>query len=165
MGRPLKEQLNNPHSKAGKHCEGCYGSGWLTAQVDNPDILAVAGLDELADFLMNCGECELFDSDEDAAIAARKAGMEVSYHLVVAYTGAQLDFLGIEPIEDPKSWLIHQLGGYLEGIAETGEIPQLLGVSCDGDNTSASIIVDVLTPEGVRSLYLSTSGIKDVDDE
>ena len=167
MGIPLKEQLDNPHSKANKHCEGCYGSGWLTALVDNPDSLAGAGLDEPTDFLMRCGECqEAFASDEDAAVAARTAGMQVNEHLVVAYTEDQLTFLkDVKPIEDPELWLIHQLGGYLEGLHEMEEVPQLLSASCDGDNTSASIIVDVLTTEGVRSLYLSTAGIRDVSDD
>ena len=165
MGIPLKEQLDNQHPKAEKHCEGCYGSGWLTAQVDNPDILADAGLDEPASFLMKCDECEVYDSDEKAADAARSVGMEFNDHLVVTYTKNQLAFLAIEPIEDPKLLLTDLIGGYLEHLEKTELVPQILGVSCDGDNDSAEVIVDVLTPDGVRSLLISTAGIKDVSDD
>lgn len=160
MGTPLKEQLDNPHSKANRSHEGCYGSGWLTAQVDEPGRLAEAGLTAPADFVMRCDECEIYDSDEKAAHAARAAGMEVNEHLVVTYTDEQRGFLdNVKPIEDPKLWLIHQMGGWLEGLHEMGEHPQLLGVSCDGDNDSASIIVDIYTDEGMRELLISTSGI------
>jgi len=94
MGLPLQEQLLNPHIEADPDCEGCHGSGWLTVQVDHPAWLEEAGLDEPADFCMKCGECEVFDDDDEAREAAKAAGMNVSDYGVVHYTQKQYDFLG-----------------------------------------------------------------------
>jgi len=93
MGIPLREQEDNPHPDADKNCEGCWGSGWLTAMVDHPERLDEAGLDEPADFCMACDECNVFDSDEEAIEAARKAGMDISEYGVVRYTNAQRLYL------------------------------------------------------------------------
>ena len=167
MGIPLKEQLDNPHPKATKNCEGCWGAGWLTAQVDSLTRLDEAGLTEPASFLMRCDECEVFSNDVDAAVVARKAGMEVNEHLVVAYTEAQLEFLKVKPIERPKLWLIHWIASFLppEPSGETELPPQVLCVSVDGDHKSAEIIVDIYTDEGIKEFAIGTSGIRELEDE
>lgn len=91
MGIPLKEQLDNPHPQARKDCEGCWGSGWLTALVDNPSWLEDAGITKPADFCMSCSECEAM-TDEEAIQAARKAGMKVDDSGLVHYTPEQLAY-------------------------------------------------------------------------
>jgi hypothetical protein len=93
MGIPLKEQLENSHPQADMDCEGCYGSGWLTALVDASHILEDAGLSKPADFLMKCDECGVYECDEDAQQSAASAGMNVNEHGQVFYTEAQLEFL------------------------------------------------------------------------
>ena len=164
MGTPLREQLDHPHEDADRSCEGCYGSGWLTALVDNIFTLQEAGVSDPTDFVMKCGECDVFSDDDEAASAARESGMVISDNLVVVYTEAQKNFLkDVEPVDDPALFLIHQIGGYLESLK--GQVPQILDVSCDGDHKSAEIIVDVWTDEGLAQMVISTSGIRWLDDE
>ena len=79
MGTPPKEQLEHRHSAADPACEGCHGSGWLTALVDDPDTLANAGCQAPCDFVMACSECSVYDGDYAAIPAARRAGMTVAW--------------------------------------------------------------------------------------
>lgn len=85
MGRPLVQQINHPHPEADKTCEGCHGSGWLTALVDSEEVLRDARRRNPCDFVFKCDECEVYENDAQAANAAEKAGLKVDLHGAVKY--------------------------------------------------------------------------------
>ena len=85
MGEILRQQVRHLHPQADPDCEGCWGSGWLTAQVDNPAILEEAHENKPCDFVMKCDECDVFADDAEAIQAARAAGLIVNEHGVVTY--------------------------------------------------------------------------------
>lgn len=169
MGMPLKEQIDNPVVGAKRCCEGCYGSGWLTALVDDERRLDEAHVTgDSADFLMKCDECEVFDSDEQAAEAARKAGMTVSGHLVVKYTDEQREYLeNVGLVENPELFLLHYIASRLppEAVRDEELPPQIVSVSVDGDHKSAEIIFELLTTEGLRSYCVSSGTIREIEDD
>jgi hypothetical protein len=167
MGLPLKEQLDHPHADAKRSCVGCWGSGWLTALVDNPGILDDAGETKPVDFVMKCGECDCLSDDDEAASAAREAGMKINEHFVVQYTTDQIEFLGeVGLVENPELYILHFIAAIVKSLALWRQLPsQILSVSTDGDHKSAEIIFELLTTEGIRSFCVSSGTITEVEED
>lgn len=157
MGLAFQYQLDHQHKKADPKCEGCWGSGWLLALVDDRLLLEEVGSNNRpADFVMACTECDCM-TDRQAINQALKAGLILGKHGVVKEIPVSLKRTLVRPKVLPNkpkyrklleayTQLIQDVGNVRRDMQSGGELRCRLSMAIENAMKTSEVYVPGVLP-------------------